>query len=247
MVPFRSGKGVPAMSLVWNPLFLEPVVSLGSAVVLYLLYHYHFTAPLAERMQRVFAPGRPVMVGVLAHRFCGMVTLGVVPLVVVTAILRGSAADYGISKVGFPLSYLVAGVLCLLLFPVLLAYTRGSTDGEKKEPVFPRPVFGDVALNALSWVLYLCAYEFFVRGFILFPLARAMGVWPAVAAITLIYTAIHLDRPRGEAAGCLIMGLLFGILTLWSKSILPALIVHVFIANTTDVLVLARQRPGRNG
>lgn len=235
------------MSLAWHSRFMEPVVSLGSAAVLYVIYHYHITWPLAERLQRAFALRRSTMIKVLSHRFCGIVTLGVVPLVVVTGILRGSPADYGVSGADSPHAYLAAGVMCLLLFPVLLAYTRSGSEGGSAETDFPRPVSGEAGINALSWVLYLGAYEFFIRGFVLFPLARAMGGWPAVAVMTCLYTALHLDRPAGEAAGCLIMGPLFGILTLWSESLLPALIVHVFIANTTDLLVLARRRSGRKG
>ncbi|MFW6182053.1 MAG: CPBP family intramembrane glutamic endopeptidase, partial [Spirochaetota bacterium] len=232
------------MSLAWSPQHLEPVVCLASAALLYFAYYYHVAAPVARRLMRSRTPGEPRpgdMVEVLSSRLWGMAVLGAVPLAVVTAVLGKRPEDYGAAAPASPLAYLAAAVLCLLLFPVLLAYGKASPATGNREKWIPRPVPGEAALNAGTWTVYLAAYEFFMRGFLLFPLARAMGPWPAVAAMTLAYTAVHLHRPRGETAGCLVMGPLLGALTLWSGSLLPALLVHVFIANTTDLLAMGRQ------
>jgi len=238
------------MSLAWSPLYLEPVVCLGSASLLYLAYHFHLTAPLARRLRRSRASGRlrtGEMVEMLSHRICGVAALGAAPLAVAAGVLGRRPADYGVAVPASPLAYLAAAMLCLLIFPVLLAYVKASPAAWGREKWIPRPVLGEVALNAGSWAVYLGAYEFFMRGFLLFPLARAMGSWPAVAAMTCVYTATHLHRSRGEAAGCMVTGPLLGALTLWSGSLLPVLIVHLFIANTTDLLAMGRRRSGGSG
>ena len=109
------------MNLAWRPDFFEPVVSLASATMLYVAYHYRLAAPIAGRAQRGPASHRPRMMEVLSHRLYGVLALGTAPLVVVAAVLRRPLGAYGLSASTSPLFYLAAGILCLLLFPVLLA------------------------------------------------------------------------------------------------------------------------------
>jgi membrane protease YdiL (CAAX protease family) len=86
--------------------------------------------------------------------------------------------------------------------------------------------------------MYLIAYEFCIRGFLLFSFVKIMDPWPSIFLMTSIYTIIHLNRGRGEASGCIVMGFIFGVVVLYTQSILLPIMIHIYIALTTDTLLI---------
>jgi membrane protease YdiL (CAAX protease family) len=94
----------------------------------------------------------------------------------------------------------------------------------------------DHALNALSWTSYLFIYEFFFRGFLLLGLAAVIEPALALALVTMIYAAVHIDRYPGELFGTLVSGLGFGAIALETGSILVPWLAHTGLAVTTDFL-----------
>jgi membrane protease YdiL (CAAX protease family) len=233
------------MMLEWQPAYLEPVVVVLLFALCYTLYHYDLLEPLFSRLLN--PPGREET-GIALHlyrrRMCGVILLGVVPLIVVTLLFRRHLSEYGVRAVrSLPVLFAALGV-CGLLFPILRSHARRAAGFTHRAPTSPPARL----FNGLSWTAYLVAYEFFLRGVLLFTLARYMGGWPAIAVVTAVYTAIHLPKERGETFGSFVMGLVLGTLTLLSGSIVPALIVHVFTALVTDYMVdlfQRRVRPGR--
>ena len=98
-------------------------------------------------------------------------------------------------------------------------------------------------VNALSWLAYLLGYELFFRGVFLFAMARWVGPWPAIGIVTAVYVAVHLHKPAGECLGSLIMGVIFGAVSLAGAGIWGPVLGHVLIAVGNDELVL-RADPG---
>ena len=90
--------------------------------------------------------------------------------------------------------------------------------------------------NAATWTLYLLGYEFFFRGFLLFAVADAWGVWAGVCATTLAYVYAHLPKNADETIGTIPMGVVFALGALWSGGIWAPWLAHVIIANTSDLL-----------
>jgi membrane protease YdiL (CAAX protease family) len=234
----------------WHPGYLEPVVAVGTFSLLYLVYHY-FPAAAIFRRPGAGSSGNAPFSDIL-NRSWGAVLLGVLPLLVVLLIFKRPPEDFGAALSGSWIYYALAAGVCLLLLPLLLAHAS-SRGKSRSHPVSDqsadsrppnRPRGWALLLNGAGWLIYLSAYEFCLRGFLLFSLARCAGSWPAVAAVTCIYTAIHLPKDAGEAAGSLLIGPVLCVLSLASGSILPALIVHLFIANTMDLSGPAGSRNG---
>ncbi len=94
----------------------------------------------------------------------------------------------------------------------------------------------DHALNALSWTSYLFIYEFFFRGLLLLGLAAVIEPALALALVTMVYAAVHIDRYPGELFGTLVSGLGFGAIALETGSILVPWLAHTGIAVLTDLL-----------
>ncbi len=88
--------------------------------------------------------------------------------------------------------------------------------------------------SALTWILYLLVYEFMFRGFLLFIFLQYVGVWSAIALNVSIYSLVHVPKGLKEAVGALPLGIVLGIITVQTESILVALIVHIVLALSNE-------------
>ncbi len=89
-------------------------------------------------------------------------------------------------------------------------------------------------------LLYYLAWEFFFRGFMLFPLARAFGGVNAILIQIIPSCLIHIGKPEGELTGSIIAGLILGGLALRTGSIWYGWIIHAALGVLVDLLVIFR-------
>jgi membrane protease YdiL (CAAX protease family) len=231
--------------LSWRVEYLEPVVILFLFTFFYLIYHYKLLDffikkfPFGKAQDKSFE-----QVGsVFLHRASGVLLFGILPGIIIRIILKKTPLQYGFSLSIPPLLLLLVFGICVLLFPILFIYSKGSEARKNTPQARPEKWSPDlIIVNCLTLGLYLIAYELYIRGYILFSLERAMGSWPAIMVMTSIYTVIHLPRGRGETAGSAVMGILFGMLTLAAKSVFISVLIHVYIAFTMDLLIIVRLR-----
>jgi membrane protease YdiL (CAAX protease family) len=205
-----------------------PLLVLGLTTVVFLLFDT--TCGAAQWRRRGYAELRAVV----TQRLLGAALLGGVPALVVVFSGR-SLWDFGL-RWGAPASGamlygIVAGVVLPLSF---LQSRRAAVWRDYPELRIARWSVGVTLLNAASWVLYLIGYELLFRGVLLFTLALWIGPWPAVGAMTAVYTLAHLGKPAGEAFGCIPMGIVFGWTALATGSVWPVIAAHSVIAVFND-------------
>lgn len=100
---------------------------------------------------------------------------------------------------------------------------------------------GTIVAWAGIYGLYYISFEFFYRGFLQHLVADAWGVPQGIWVQTIASTLIHLGKPMNELLAALPAGLLFGVLTARSRSILYSTIVHLVIGMSIDLFVLSHQ------
>ena len=111
---------------------------------------------------------------------------------------------------------------------------------------------------AAYFFLYYVPWEFFFRGFLLFPFAlaaeRSMARGPegmpddegrmvlaaAVLFQTIPSTLLHFGHPLSELASAVLAGLVFGALAWKTRSILPGLVLHASIGLGTDLFIVLK-------
>lgn len=91
----------------------------------------------------------------------------------------------------------------------------------------------------LAYVLfYYLAWEFFFRGFLLFGLKEYFGGTNAVLIQTIPSCLMHLGKPESEIFGSILIGILFGVIALRTRSFWYVMMLHALIGVLTDVFVL---------
>lgn len=185
---------------------------------------------------------------VYLSRTLGAFWLGLVPSLVLLGLRPTGPDAVGLTLPDPAATGIGALIILGLALPAVLLASRGPDFTEHYPPI--RSAHWDgrrIALNGLTWLVYLVAYELFFRGILLYGLAARLDPWIAIAVTTLIYVLAHLHKPGGETAGTLPMGVVFAGVTLWSGSIWAAVLGHWVIANTSDLLAARalRRQTGR--
>lgn len=143
-----------------------------------------------------------------------------VPLAASWLLFREKPQDYGIRigrwKPSIILTTVSLGVMALILY------------GASKIPEFRsyyRMYDIDWPQLLLSHALYMFAWEFLFRGYMLFGLERSIGK-SAIFVQTIPFVLLHLGKPFLETLACIPGGFILGFIAYRTRSFLPCFIIH---------------------
>ncbi|MFB6318344.1 CPBP family intramembrane glutamic endopeptidase [Saccharicrinis sp. FJH54] len=169
------------------------------------------------------------------QRLTGVISFGVVPVIVVQQVLDTDIRDYGylLSK---PYSSLIwLGILSAIVIPLNLVQAKKDTNlaayPQIRASEWNIRVF---SLSALSWTAYLLAYEFFFRGFLFYAALRFTGLYWAIGINVVLYALAHVPKGRFETIGAIPLGILLCIVTYFTGSFWVAFGVHVVMALSNE-------------
>ena len=175
-------------------------------------------------------------------KYFGFFSMGVIPTIVCTSFLP----NITIENLGFTIIYdttlfSVLWIIGLSALVIPLVYFSAKKD--KNLINYPQIrakkwTTRTVLINALGWFLYLFGYEFLFRGVLLIPLIEPLGMWPAIAINTALYSATHIPKGLDETIGAIPLGIVLCLLTISSGTIWIAFIVHVVMAWTNTFTAL---------
>jgi membrane protease YdiL (CAAX protease family) len=154
-------------------------------------------------------------------------------------ILRENPLRFGLGrgdvKAWAAYSALFIGVMAV----VILVVTRQVPEFAAYYPMYKpaRESHSLFLLYALSTIVYMFGWEYFLRGFLLFSLARRYGNF-AVVLQTVPYVLMHRGKPELELFGSIVGGLVLGVLALRTRSMWPCFLIHAFVAVWMDVCVV---------
>jgi membrane protease YdiL (CAAX protease family) len=160
----------------------------------------------------------------------------VIPILMVIA-CGDRPSDYGLG-IGQTRRRLRAYLACaLVVLPLTIVASRDAAFAG----TYPFLREAASARALVAWELIygstFVALEFFFRGYALFSLERAIGIYaPLVLAIP--YAMIHFGKPLPEALGSLVAGVVLGALALATRSIWGGVALHLAVAWTMDLLAL---------
>ena len=144
-----------------------------------------------------------------------------VPLAAGWLLFRDKPWDYGI-RIGRWKASIILTVVCLAAMALIL-YRVG------KMPEF-RSYYYEYAIDwpelLLSYALYMFAWEFLFRGYMLFGLEKSIGK-SAIFVQAIPFVLLHLGKPFLETLACIPGGFGFGYVAYRTRSFLPCFIIHL--------------------
>jgi membrane protease YdiL (CAAX protease family) len=107
---------------------------------------------------------------------------------------------------------------------------------------FYKPSLNEPLYEYFLWweILYFIQFigvEFFFRGFLIHATKHRFGIYSVYVSL-LPYVMIHFGKPFPETIGAIAAGLVLGLLSYKSKSVIPGIFLHYSVAITMDILAL---------
>ncbi|MFB6341615.1 CPBP family intramembrane glutamic endopeptidase [Saccharicrinis sp. FJH62] len=169
------------------------------------------------------------------QRLTGVITFGIFPIGIMNYTFSTGLEDYGAALVMPYRSLLWFIILSVIIIP--LNFFQARKDANLN--VYPQIRIdnwniGVFTLSAVTWILYLLAYEFFFRGFLLFAAQDAVGPYWAVVINTVLYAMAHIPKGKFETIGAIPLGILLCIITFNTGSFWVAFGMHVVMALSNE-------------
>lgn len=186
----------------------------------------------------------PIRDRVFARRCAAALFLAGPPLLL--SIFAPDAGPFGLALTR-PFTTLWIATALIVAAILVNAFAAGSEQNLREYPQLRvnHWGFGLFMQNALSWSVYMVAYEYLLRGYFLFTLIEKAGlVWAIVLNITL-YSALHIPKGARETILALPFGILLCMITWYTGNIWSAVAIHLALALSNDYFAI-RRNPGMN-
>jgi membrane protease YdiL (CAAX protease family) len=146
---------------------------------------------------------------------------------------------------GFGAGDIKTGTKLLLLIPVLIVpaiFIASKMPDIRIEYPLADTLMTDqehILIYEAAYVLfYYFAWEFFFRGFILFGLKDRLGTINAILIQTISSCLIHIGKPEGEILGSIIIGIIFGVIAIKTRSFWYVFLMHASIGVLLDLFII---------
>lgn len=103
--------------------------------------------------------------------------------------------------------------------------------------------FQFIVMNFILFPGFYLGEEFFFRGFLFLGLWKRIG-WHSFWLTDIIFTLVHFGKPPLEILLCIPASIIFNALTLWTRSIFPAVLVHSTMGIVMSVFVTYQIKVG---
>ncbi len=150
--------------------------------------------------------------------------------------------DYGINLGDIKTGLKLSALFIVIMIPAVWAAT--STEGF----ILTYPMLAEARdswkiffIFESGLLLYIFAWEFFFRGFMLFGLKDKFGYY-AVFIQMIPFVILHDGKPSAETFGAVLGGLALGILAYRTKSIYYCIITHAGVMLSIDAVSVLRYR-----
>ena len=173
--------------------------------------------------------------GMLFFSLYGLTWLGILPVIFNKWVRRESLRDIGIALPN-------NRALAILLIIVALAFLIPFMIFFAKQTIFQTYSFGTISTPKFMIIIffifpiYYIGEECFIRGFLFLGLWKRVG-WHSFWITDILFTLFHIGKPIPEVLLCIPASVIFNCLTLFTRSIIPAIIVHSTMGAVLSILV----------
>jgi hypothetical protein len=87
------------------------------------------------------------------------------------------------------------------------------------------------------YLLDFISIEWFFRGFLILGMVKNLGS-KAILPMVALYVFFHIGKPTGEIIGSAFGGYVLGVISMYSKSIIGGIVIHIGVALLMDAMAI---------
>ena len=170
------------------------------------------------------------------------ITFFILPIIVIKYILKEKLTAFGLKLGDWRVGLKISVLFFLIMLPLIwIVSTSPSFTAKYPHLLSLREVWSKFLIYEVGILIYLFAWEFIWRGFMLFGLEEKFGYY-AVLIQMIPFVILHNGKPMAETFSAIIGGIALGILAFRTRSILYGFVVHVGIMFSIDLICTLRFR-----
>jgi len=174
-------------------------------------------------------------------------TFFILGIVIIKFGLKEKLSDYGLQfgdlKTGLSISIIFLAVMIILIW-----FVSATPAFAEKYPHLSsaKSNWNTLLIYEAGMLLYMFAWEFIWRGFMLFGLEKKFGGY-AVLMQMIPFVILHNGKPFLETFGAIFGGIALGILALRTRSIYYCVLTHIGVMFSIDLISSLRFRANDYG
>lgn len=168
------------------------------------------------------------------------ITLFILPVLIIKIFLKDKITDYGLKfgdhKFGLTITLISIGIMLPILW-----FVSASPEFAVKYPhlQMTKSNWTIFIVYEIGMFIYLFAWEFIWRGFMLFGLEKKFGYY-AVFIQMIPFVILHNGKPELETFSAILGGIVLGIVALRTRSFIYGVFIHFAIMLSIDLFSTLR-------
>lgn len=210
--------------------------AVGVATICFLIYWFTAYSVSYKSFLTRWIPARNVSTYFpLYQKGLGILLIGVIPGLILLLFREQFPGDYGlVAEKNWATLLWVVGFGGILFF---IPYF--SARSSKMQAFYPQVRVNEwsvtlLMVNALIWALYLFAYEFLFRSFLLCSLLITLDTTSSIVIATAISVATHMPKGAAETFGTIPFSIMLCLAMLVTGSIWAGFVIHLTLALAND-------------
>lgn len=175
------------------------------------------------------------------------ITFFLLPFLLIVTIFKENLSSYGVNFREWNLGIRIA-LFSFVLFIPILWFVSGSSSFASAYPLLESSKYdwNKFLLFQVFLLIFLFAWEFFWRGYMLFGLKARFGYY-AIFIQMIPFVILHNGKPFLETSGAILGGLFLGVVAYRTGSFLYGYLIHYGVLFFIDFFAILRFRAEEPG
>lgn len=174
-------------------------------------------------------------------------TLFIFSALIIKFVFKEKLSDFGL-RFGDIKAGLWFSLVFLLVMVFIIWFISATPEFSEKYTLLnsAKDSWGVFLVFEIGMLVYMIAWEFIWRGFMLFGLEKKFGYYSVLIQM-IPFVILHNGKPFLETFGAIFGGIALGILALRTRSVYYCIIIHIGVMYSIDVISTLRFRANDYG
>jgi len=170
------------------------------------------------------------------------ITYFVFPVLIIKLLLGERINNFGVRLGDWKTGLKISALFLAVMLPIIWIVSASSSFAAKYPHLLSlREVWSKFFIYEVAMLIYMFAWEFIWRGFLLFGLEEKFGYY-AVFLQMIPFVILHNGKPMPETFGAILGGIALGLLAFRTRSFIYGVLVHLGIMFSLDFICSLRFR-----